>query len=492
MKKTLKKNVVVAGGESRGGGQGFLETVGKKLVPALAGVCVGLASMHDAASLAATQTVLRFPASSNPEVFEAQKALVQSWTIVRDSFVDSSKNDFPRKWENELTEALARTVSDGDNVEAAYGEIESMLETVGDPYTRFVNPKEFKDFRVKNDGELQGVGLLIASEPGSGRLVVLSPIDGSPAAKAGILPGDEIAFINAIPTRGVMDGDKASGYLRGRHGTSVTVKLARRSSQIPGVPGRPEYRGMAPSVKWRQVKLVRDDIILSPVYSEIITDKVPDGKDGGQKKERKTGYIKLTSFNQQAGSEMEKAIKDLKSEGADRFILDLRNNPGGLVNAGLDIAGMWLKPQSVVLHTVTQDGSGQTIRLGENANQLADDPLVVLVNENSASASEILAGALQDNRRAQLLGSQTFGKGKIQSVFELGQGGSGGALFVTVAKYQTPSHRNIDSVGIAPDKMCGYDVQSASFAGTDVFTADIQTDPCVVEAERVLGDFSQA
>ena len=249
---------------------------------------------------------------------------------------------------------------------------------------------------------------------------------------------------------------------------------------------------MAPSVKWRQVKLVRDDIILSPVYSEIITDKVPDGKDGGQKKERKTGYIKLTSFNQQAGSEMEKAIKDLKSEGADRFILDLRNNPGGLVNAGLDIAGMWLKPQSVVLHTVTQDGSGQTIRLGENANQLADDPLVVLVNENSASASEILAGALQDNRRAQLLGSQTFGKGKIQSVFELGQGGSGGALFVTVAKYQTPSHRNIDSVGIAPDKMCGYDVQSASFAGTDVFTADIQTDPCVVEAERVLGDFSQA
>merc|ERR1711977_654371 len=297
-----------------------------------------------------------------------------------------------------------------------------MLETVGDPYTRFVNPKEFKDFRVKNDGELQGVGLLIASEPGSGRLVVLSPIDGSPAAKAGILPGDEIAFINGRPTRGVMDGDKASGYLRGRHGTSVTVKLARRSPQIPGVPGRPEYRGMAPSVKWRQVKLVRDDIILSPVYSEIITDKVPDGKDGGQKKERKTGYIKLTSFNQQAGSEMEKAIKDLKSEGADRFILDLRNNPGGLVNAGLDIAGMWLKPQSVVLHTVTQDGSGQTIRLGENANQLADDPLVVLVNENSASRVKFWRELCRTTEGRSFWDRRLSGKEKSRACLSWGKG----------------------------------------------------------------------
>ena len=161
---------------------------------------------------------------------------------------------------------------------------------------------------------------------------------------------------------------------------------------------------------------------------------------------------------------------------------------------------MWLEPRSTVLHTVTQDGGGQTVRLpGDLVPLDSDDPLVVLVNKNSASASEILAGALKDNGRAELLGenAKTFGKGKIQSVFELGEGGEGGAVIVTVAKYQTPAHRNIDAVhrnidavGIEPDKICGAPVeqQQVGFAGTGIFTADIRSDPCVIEAERFFRD----
>jgi len=467
--------------------------VGRRVVPVLATACVGAALSLDPSlgspALAEEQqqppqqtAILRFPASKNPEVFEAQKTLVKSWAIVSRNYIGAFDYGFSKRWERELSEALSRTTKDAetDDVEAAYGEIDAMLSATGDPYTRFVSPREFKDFRVKNDGELQGVGLLIASDPSSGRLVVLSPIQGGPAERAGILPGDEISAINGRPTRGIT-GEMASAILRGRHGTSVTVKLARRSDQIPGVPGRPEYRGEREKVRWRQVKLVRDSILINPVQSELT-------EDGGE-----TGYIKLSSFNQRSSEEMERAILDLKSEGARRFILDLRDNPGGLVNAGLEVASMWLEPRSTVLHTVTQDGGGQTVRLpGDLVPLDSDDPLVVLVNKNSASASEILAGALKDNGRAELLGenAKTFGKGKIQSVFELGEGGEGGAVIVTVAKYQTPAHRNIDAVGIEPDKICGAPVeqQQVGFAGTGIFTADIRSDPCVIEAEIFFRD----
>ena len=457
-----------------------------------------------------SQAILRFPASKNPEIFQAQETLVESWAIVRDSFVDSADAAFAKRWENELAQALARTVSDSEtnNVDAAYGEIDEMLGTIGDPYTRFVKPKDLTNFNVNNDGELQGVGLLIASDPASGRLLVLSPIQGSPAERAGILPGDEIASINGRPTRGVMTGEVASAYLRGRHGTSVTVKLATRSDQIPGVPGIPDYRGKPKQVKWRQVKLVRDSIVINPVYSELISDApmvqdqasapslvasapanatAPSPRiNGGADR---TGYIKLTSFNQRSSEEMVKAIQTLKSEGASRFILDLRDNPGGLVNSATRIASLWLQPNNVILRTITQGGLGPTVVLPENTTPLdADDPLVVLVNKNSASASEILAGALKDNGRAQLLGENaaTFGKGKIQSVFELGNKGEGGALLVTVAKYQTPSHKEIDSVGLKPDKLCSVGSPAPESVFADIFGPDIQADPCVMEAEKMM------
>merc|ERR1712176_875551 len=232
----------------------------KGVAPALAGACLSLMAALNEPSLAAE--TLRFEGSPNPEIFEAQKTLVQSWAIVRDSFVGSSSKDFYNTWETELRSALDRTVSDGDDVEAAYHEIDGMLGTLGDPYTRFVSPRDYFGVKVQNDGELQGVGLLIASEPSSGRLMVISPIDGSPAARAGIQPGDEVVNINGMPTRGKINGDQAAGYLRGRHGTVVNLKI--RSSGEKNADEIGSYRGKPANVQWRQVRLVRDNIVLSP------------------------------------------------------------------------------------------------------------------------------------------------------------------------------------------------------------------------------------
>jgi C-terminal processing protease CtpA/Prc len=467
----------------------------KGVAPALAGACLSLMAAISEPSLAAEQT-LRLKGSPNAEIFEAQKTLVQSWAIVRDSFVGSSTNEFYNKWETELRSALDRTAADGDDVDAAYHEIDSMLGTLGDPYTRFVNPRDYFGVKVQNDGELQGVGLLIASEPSSGRLMVISPIDGSPAARAGIMPGDEVVNIDGKPTRGKINGDQAAGYLRGRHGTVVNLKIRSSGDNANVNDGLGNYRGKPANVQWRQVRLVRDNIVLSPVYSELLSpakatkagkSHMVSGNMGNKYKDPTIGYIKLTSFNQKAGSEMAKAMERLKSQGASSFILDLRDNPGGLVNAGLDIAGMWLEPNDVILHTVAQDGFSQTIKVSDKSEPIdAEAPLVVLVNTNSASASEILAGALKDNGRAKLLGSKTFGKGKIQSVFELGNEGEGGALFVTVAKYQTPAHRDIDQVGISPDGMC--DLKPSSIMQEDETAAamKIQEDPCVLQAELTL------
>mmetsp|Transcript_4606 Transcript_4606/g.12043 ORF Transcript_4606/g.12043 Transcript_4606/m.12043 type:complete len:232 (+) Transcript_4606:1105-1800(+) len=226
---------------------------------------------------------------------------------------------------------------------------------------------------------------------------------------------------------------------------------------------------MQSNVHTRQVRLVRDNVVLSPVYSELIANNERDGE--------KVGYLRLTSFNQKAGDEMRKAIVELKQSGANSFVLDLRDNPGGLVNAGLDVAAIWLHPNDVVLHVVTRDGVSKTVSISPNSPPpITQDPLIVMVNKNSASASEILAGALHDNRRAKLIGGKTFGKGKMQNVFELGDGG---ALFVTVAKYQTPSHHNIDKVGLPPDKVCSPLLKAAP-------SFDIESDPCFVTAEKAL------
>ncbi|BFI30960.1 carboxyl-terminal processing protease [Marchantia polymorpha subsp. ruderalis] len=419
---------------------------------------------------------LTFPGSTIEEVNTVQRTLVEAWGIVRETYVDPSFNH--QDWDLTLESSLADTLSD-ETSEEAYSKIKSMLASLGDPFTRIITPKEYENFRINNDGALEGVGLLIASERDTGHLIVMSPLDGGPAARAGIISGDELVYIDGEPLSG-MDGEMAATKLRGRAGTSVTLTL-RRSVSADGVQGEPLMT---------EVKLKRETIALSPVYSTVLAHPALDGH------EEKTGYIRLTTFSQNAAADMERAISKLEKEGVESYILDLRNNPGGLVKAGLDVAQMWLNGDDILVNTIDRDGDTQPITL-VNSRALTQNPLVVLVNEGSASASEILAGALHDNGRAVLVGQQTFGKGKIQSVTELRDGS---ALFVTVAKYLSPAFHQIDQVGIAPDLKCLSEelelpedpVLAPKTLQEELKNADeigrrmLQRDSCIVAAEHEL------
>ncbi|KAL5986687.1 Carboxyl-terminal-processing peptidase 3, chloroplastic [Asimina triloba] len=349
-----------------------------------------------------------------------------------------------------------------------------------------LNLQEYQSFRIGSDGNLQGIGLYISVEPSSGHLVVLSCIEGSPAARAGIHEGDELIEIDGQKLDG-LNGEAAAQKLRGRVGTTVTVKLHT-------VADFGHDSGI------REVKIPREVIKISPISIAVIPHKARDGHI------LKTGYVRLSSFSQvlianffgcqrqtilmgwisdTAAAEMGNAIQEMEDEGVQSYILDLRNNPGGLVKAGLDVAQMWLDGDETLVNTIDRDGNMLPINMVDG-RALTHDPLVVLVNEGSASASEILAGALHDNGRAILVGHRTFGKGKIQSVTELHDGS---ALFITVAKYLSPALHDIDQVGIAPDVQCTPDMLTApqnSFLKGNSTASSLEEDSCIMVAEHEL------
>jgi len=438
-----------------------------------------MAAVASGALLWATPAIAdveRFPASTDPEVFAVQKTLVEAWDIVDKVFVDPTGDDWRRDLRTHLLQAY-----EAQDADSAYASIEGMLEELKDPYTRVVPPDEYASFRMDSKGEVQGVGLLIASDPSSGKIVVLAPLRGSPAEKAGILPGDEVLSINGRSTRG-LDGKEAAKSLRGKDGTTVSVKLARRTEGIPGVPARFEEK---PRIKYKSIQMKREVVELNPVYYDNV-------EEAGLK----LGYIKLTTFSNKSSDAIKTAVEKLDSDGADAFVLDLRSNPGGLVQAGLDIARVWLDGPATIFHISGRNASAHSdVSLSDGASS-TEKPLVVLVNEESASASEILAGALHDNHRAKIIGDRTYGKGKIQNVFEL-QDGS--ALFVTVARYQTPDYDEIDGEGIVPDLSCfpdkvgpapkgeGIGVQGPAVMETkSMIEAELELDDCFVTAERFL------
>ncbi|KAL2225922.1 UNVERIFIED_CONTAM: Carboxyl-terminal-processing peptidase 3, chloroplastic [Sesamum indicum] len=441
----------------------FLLALNGDLVKSVGRVVLGFAAAVslccDSPAFAESLTVA-FPVSHTREVNTVQRTLVEAWGLIRETFIDPTFNhqDWDLKLQQTMVEMFPLRSED-----AAYNKIKGMLSTLGDPFTRIISPKEYQSFRIGSDGNLQGVGLFINVEPKTGHLVVLSCIENSPAARAGIHEGDELMEINGERLDGVAS-EAAAQKLRGRVGTTVTVKV--HSVNDSG------------SSCIREVKIPREVIKLSPISSAIIPHKAPDGHLS------KTGYVKLSTFSQTAAAEMENTVHEMESQGVQSYILDLRNNPGGLVKAGLDVAQIWLDGTETLVNTIDRDGNMIPISMIDG-HAITHDPLVVLVNEGSASASEILAGALHDNGRAILVGHRTFGKGKIQSVTELHDGS---ALFVTVAKYLSPALHDIDQVGITPDVQCTTDFLNSpkdSFKNGNS-DSSLETDSCILVAEHQL------
>ncbi|BAY94624.1 MULTISPECIES: carboxyl-terminal processing protease CtpC [unclassified Tolypothrix] len=331
------------------------------------------------------------------------------WQVVQRQYVDGTFNQVD--WQAVRKEYLSKSYS---SKKEAYKSIREMLKKLDDPYTRFMDPDEFKNMQVDTSGELTGIGITISQDEKTKQLVVIAPIEDTPAFKAGILSKDEILKIDGKSTQG-MDTNQAVSLIRGAAGTKVKLTI-RRSGQT------------------KDFEITRARIEIHPVkYSQKTS---PAGN---------LGYIRLNQFSANAGKEMQQAIKDLETKKVVGYVLDLRGNPGGLLFSSVEIARMWLDKGTIVS---TIDRQGEQEREVANGRALTDKPMVVLVDKGSASASEILSGALQDNKRATLVGTQTFGKGLVQSVRPL-EDGSG--LAVTIAKYHTPSGKDINKHGIDPD-----------------------------------------
>lgn len=343
---------------------------------------------------------------------EEQKLVSEAWRMVNRVYLDDTFNH--QNWSMLRLKTLKQPLKDR---EAAYEAIQKMLASLDDPFTRFLKPEQYRSLQVNTSGELTGVGLQIALEPKTGQLEVVAPIAGSPAEKAGIQPHDRILAIDGVSTAELTLDDSAA-RMRGPAGSKVSLVLQHM-----------------PTEESTEIQLVRSRIELNPVVAELrrVTDEL------------QIGYLRLTQFNANATAELAHAIASLEKQGANAYILDLRNNPGGLLQAGIEIARLWLD-EGTIVYTVNRQGIQGSFEAFGSA--ITQDPLVVLVNQGTASASEILAGALQDNGRAQIIGETTFGKGLIQSLFNLSDGSG---LAVTVAKYETPQHRDINKLGITPD-----------------------------------------
>ena len=341
-----------------------------------------------------------------------KEVIDQTWQIVFRDYLDINGKYTPEKWRALRREVLAKSYG---STKESYEAIRGMLASLDDPYTRFLDPREFKEMQIDTSGELSGVGIQLSLDKDTKELVVVSPIEGSPASRAGVMPKDVITAIDGKSTKG-MSTEDAVKLIRGQAGSKVTIQL-RRSGKLIDTP------------------LVRERIELHAVDSQVNTSG--DGT--------RIGYIRLKQFNATAAKDMAAAVKELEGKGVQGYVLDLRSNPGGLLMASIAIARQWLD-EGVIVSTKTRDGIQDIKRA--NGRAITKRPLVVLVNEGSASASEILSGALQDNHRAVLVGEKTFGKGLVQSVRSLSDGSG---MTVTIAKYLTPSGRDIHKHGIDPD-----------------------------------------
>lgn len=327
-----------------------------------------------------------------------------------------------------------------DDQARVYGAVRGLAGAYGDPYTLFVEPQPRELERDQMRGSFGGIGATVEI---TGTRILLHPLAGQPAARAGVRDGDELVRIDGAPVSAAMSSDEVVALIRGPVGSTVTLTLRRAAGataaaeEVEVAVERAEIQ--TPSMEWR------------------ILEGAPN-----------VGYIRHTIFSERSPQEMEQAIAELTAAGANRFIWDLRGNPGGLVDSAIALADLWLD-EGVVLVQESAGGASKTFTSADGGAG-RDYPLVVVVDAGSASASEIVAGALQDRGRARLVGERTFGKGSVQSIYELADQSS---LHVTSAQWFTPNRRKISGEGLAPDIAVepGTDPLPAAVAAMDAAAA---------------------
>jgi carboxyl-terminal processing protease len=301
-----------------------------------------------------------------------------------------------------------------DSEELTTNAIEGMLKTL-DPYSAYLSPERYRELEIGTSGEFGGVGMEVAVE--NGALKVISPIEGSPADLAGIKPGDLITEIDGKPTQGIVVFE-AVKLLRGPKGSKVTITLTR------------EGEGS------RDVTLTRDVIHIKSVKYKLLDNEI--------------GYVKISQFQENVSDELEDALSKLELENGGSLrglVLDLRNNPGGLLDEAIKVADQFID-KGLIVSVRGRTSNQSTEYYATKGDSKRDISLVVLVNKGSASASEVVAEALQDSKRATIVGSKTFGKGSVQTIIQLDDGSG---LKLTTAKFYAPSGRSINDVGVTPD-----------------------------------------
>ncbi|MBI5171249.1 MAG: S41 family peptidase [Candidatus Obscuribacter sp.] len=336
---------------------------------------------------------------------DPQSLYNQSWKLIKDQYYDQKFNGQNwSRWQHHYDTKL-KTMDDSHKA------IETMLASLADPYTRFLDKEAFTEEKDQIEAHLFGVGMQLGMNF-EHKVVVIAPILDTPASQAGMMSGDEIVEVDGKSIKG-QSLDQVVKQIRGPIATEVEIGFLRKGER-------------------KKVKLKRAEI---PIKAVTTAEYLPGN----------IGYIRLESFiSNKATDEIKKALNQLKN--ADGIILDLRHNPGGLLTNAIEMAGLFLPEKSIIVSTIDADGYKQSQAVvGQPSCTL---PLVVLINKGSASASEILSGALRDNGRAKLVGEKSFGKGLVQAINRLSDGSG---INVTIAKYLTPNDTDIHKTGIVPD-----------------------------------------
>jgi len=342
---------------------------------------------------------------------DSPKAVLdEAWQLVNREYVDSTFNQ--TDWLAVRQRLLSQEYT---SAEAAYSALRNELRRLEDPYTRFLDPREYAEISDQTAGEVSGVGLQLQRDDQTRSIIVTTVLEESPAASQGLRVGDRILLVDGQSVDRLSVNGVAQ-LLRGEENSQVTVTYSRRN-------GEP-----------RSVILTRARLELPTVAHQL---KQINGY--------RIGYIRLDEFNGHATEQMVEAIESLTKQQADAFVLDLRGNPGGLLSASIEISRLWLQRGPIVR---TLDRNGDPAEISANRSALTDLPMAVLVNNRSASSSEILTGALQDNNRATVVGTTTYGKALVQSLYGLSDGSG---LAVTIAHYYTPNGTDISQKGITPD-----------------------------------------